>query len=60
MEAKVEKNKLILTIPLENEEKAPISRTGRSRIVYTTRGFIPLNEKLAVNINVIYRNGGIR
>ncbi len=55
MKTKKDGNKLIIELQLQDEKTAPLSRTGRSRVAYSTRGFIPVDEKTAINLNVIYR-----
>ena len=48
-----EGNKLILTIDLEPEASAPRSSTGKSKVLFSTHGFVAVEGgevKLSVNV----------
>ena len=53
MEAKVEGDKLTITIPLAKTPRP--SSTGKSLVLFSTEGFIPVGDggDMRVNINVI-------
>ena len=52
MEVKVEGDKLIITIPLAKTPRP--SSTGKSLVLFSTEGFIPVGDgDMRVNINVI-------
>ena len=47
-------NKLIIEMDLEPEASAPLSKSGESRLAFTTSGF--KNEQgLGISINIIYK-----
>ena len=56
MDIKYENGDLVITIPVNDEiiKKAPMSSSGKSKMVATTSGFIPVQEipgvKLSLNL----------
>lgn len=47
-------NKLMLEIDLTPEESAPFSKSGKSKIAWTTGGF-KYESNLGISVNVIYK-----
>lgn len=51
MKAQIQGNKL--TIEVELDPKGRPSKSGRSLVVYSSEGFVPLENGLKVNLTVI-------
>lgn len=52
METKLSGNKLTVTVELTPEKDAPRSSTGKSKVLYTSKGFVEV-EGVRVSLTVI-------
>lgn len=52
MEAKLEGNRLTITVDLTPADKAPLSSTGKSKVLFSSGGFAQV-AGLRVSLNVI-------
>lgn len=51
--AKIEKGILTLTVPLTPAAKAPLSSTGKNKVVFSSGGFQDVGEGVRVNLTAI-------
>ncbi len=48
-------NTITITFPLLKPDEQYLSRTGRSKIVYTSRGWLSVDDEIAINLTAIKR-----
>lgn len=55
LKMEVKGNKLVIEVDVSDDalKNAPMSKTGKSRMVATTGGFNAVNDKVRVSLNVI-------
>ena len=55
METKIVGNDLVITVPLTPREKSPLSNSGKTRMAYSSGGFIGVpGTDIKVSVNVTY------
>ncbi len=54
MNIKKEGKKLIIEVELVPKDQAQLSSTGKSKVAYSSRGFVNQDD-IAVSLNIIYR-----
>lgn len=54
MQVKIEGKEIVIRVPYEPTNAYPISKSGKSRIVDTSNGFVPIaGTDIKVGLNVI-------
>lgn len=54
MNSKFSDGKLIIEVPVKSYKDSELSKSGKSKIMYSTRGFNRINNDVSVSLNVIY------
>lgn len=54
LQINVKNGKLIIEVSVDKEarEKAPLSNSGKTKLVATTRGFMAIGDGLGISLNV--------
>lgn len=60
IEHEIKGNKLIIVVDVSAAaiEKAPMSKSGKNKLVGTTGSFLRINDVLSFQLNVIAKDGG--